>query len=388
MEFNSFANDTNDSANDTTDSNTSKHNPQLPKNQRYLGTVKRHLKSQDRKRPSILDITPSLISRVCPGVTTDQAEQVSLLAARDCFKLEESDAASDLFASAADLINDAPEMLSVGCRLIDHALRGGLRRGAVTEVCGESSAGKTQFCLQAAVQAQLVAVDLESGEVVKSYGGQQGSAEVGGGGKVVYICTEDQFPSERLSQMLTARYGSEQCIEVKTIRDGILIQRPREVAELETVIGPRLESLLAQGGVSLVILDSIAALLRGEFEGEGLARANTIHRLGMRLNNIASDHGVAVLVVNQVSDYIDQPQCSFGRGVVPALGMSWSNYVHTRLFLTKTRLVVSATPNAAIAGIKAETRLRTLEVDISSRLPQSKTYFTVEADGIKGVRIT
>jgi len=384
---NSFGNETSDSANDTTGSNTSRNNPELSKNQRYLAAVKRHLKSQDRKRPAILDVTPSLVARICPGVSPDQAEQVSLLAARECLKLEESDAVSDLFVSAADLLNDVPQMMSLGCRLIDHALRGGLRRGAVTEVCGESSAGKTQVCLQAAVQAQLVAGDFESGGVVKSYGGQA-SPMVTGGSKVVYICTEDQFPSERLSQMLTARYGNEQCNEVKTIRDGILIQRPREIAELETALGPRLEILLAQGGVSLVILDSIASLLRGEFENEGLARANTIHRLGMRLNNIASDHGVVVLVVNQVSDFIDQQQCSFGRGVVPALGLSWSNYVHTRLFLTKTRLVVSATPNAVIAGLKAETRLRTLEVDVSERLPSSKTYFTVEAEGIKGVRIT
>ena len=74
--------------------------------------------------------------------------------------------------------------------------------------------------------------------------------------------------------------------------------------ELESLLGARLDSVLSRrpGGVALVVVDSVTAVFRGEFEGEALVRAAAVHRVGTRLAQLAVQHGVAVLAVNQVSD--------------------------------------------------------------------------------------
>lgn len=43
---------------------------------------------------------------------------------------------------------------STGCPIIDETLEGGIRLGQVTEVYGESGCGKTQLCIQMALEVQ------------------------------------------------------------------------------------------------------------------------------------------------------------------------------------------------------------------------------------------
>ena len=43
---------------------------------------------------------------------------------------------------------------STGCPLIDQTLNGGIRLGQITELYGESGCGKTQFCIQMALEVQ------------------------------------------------------------------------------------------------------------------------------------------------------------------------------------------------------------------------------------------
>lgn len=47
--------------------------------------------------------------------------------------------------------------LSVGCPVLDELLRGGLPVGGVTELSGESGAGKTQLALQLCLSVQYPA---------------------------------------------------------------------------------------------------------------------------------------------------------------------------------------------------------------------------------------
>lgn len=65
----------------------------------------------------------------------------------------------------------------------------------ITEICGESGAGKTQILVQLSLMVQL-------------------PRELGGLDKgVAYICTEDVFPSRRLSQIaehFSQKYNIEQ----------------------------------------------------------------------------------------------------------------------------------------------------------------------------------
>lgn len=47
------------------------------------------------------------------------------------------------------------KVISCGCPLLDRFLRGGILVPGLTEIVGESSSGKTQFCLQLCLAVQL-----------------------------------------------------------------------------------------------------------------------------------------------------------------------------------------------------------------------------------------
>lgn len=66
---------------------------------------------------------------------------------------------------------------------MDKLTGGGISLRGVTEICAESSCGKSQLCLQLALNVQLS----------KAQGGLNKAA--------VFICTEDAFLSKRLSQL-------------------------------------------------------------------------------------------------------------------------------------------------------------------------------------------
>ncbi|XP_041069845.1 DNA repair protein XRCC3 isoform X3 [Carcharodon carcharias] len=74
--------------------------------------------------------------------------------------------------------------LSMGCPVLDLLLGGGIPLMGITEIVGESSAGKTQICMQLCLSVQFPS----------SYGGQDAGA--------VYVCTEDTFPNKRLQQLI------------------------------------------------------------------------------------------------------------------------------------------------------------------------------------------
>lgn len=69
------------------------------------------------------------------------------------------------------------------CAALDKIARNGLPIRGITEIVGESGCGKSQICLQLALNVQL---PLALGGLAKS---------------AVYICTEDAFPSKRLVQI-------------------------------------------------------------------------------------------------------------------------------------------------------------------------------------------
>lgn len=262
------------------------------------------------------------------------------------------------FISASTLLANNPPPLSVGCPLLDLALAGGLRRGGLTEVVGESSAGKTQFCLQCALTTA------SKGE------------------KVVYIVTEGSFPQARLDQMVEAR-GRED------LRDLVLVQQVKDVHHLLAVLGDQLDKVAKE--VALVIVDSVAAVIRydGDFT-TGLLKGEIVHKLGRAVLGVALRHNMAVLVVNQVTANMEGSRINcftWGRKVVASLGLAWTQYPHTRLWLTKTRLVVGKTASALLSGLQAETRLRTMHVDWSCRLETSTTHFLVDTKGCRGVRV-
>jgi len=243
--------------------------------------------------------------------------------------------------------------VSTGCPILDAALGGGLRRGAVTELAGEAGSGKTQLCLQFALSAARA------------------------GSQAVWVDTEG-FPHRRLDQLVVALARPE-------LRDLLLVQQVRDIDHLLTVLGAQLTGVAPTA--ALLVVDSVAALVRYTQHGDtGLARAGAVHKIGQRLAAVALEHGLAVLAVNQAVDLVEggaRTGYSWGRGTGPSLGLAWTHYPNTRLWLARTKQAVPLPPAGNLV------RLRRLQVDWSCRLPAGPVaQFVVTESGVRGVRIT
>ncbi|KAL0967555.1 hypothetical protein UPYG_G00253730 [Umbra pygmaea] len=263
--------------------------------------------------------------------------------------------------------------LSLGCPILDALLRGGVPLRGITELSGESSAGKTQLGLQLCLSVQY---PLE-------FGGLNSGA--------VYICTEDSFPIKRLRQLITqqARLRPElpqALIQDIHFSDNIYIEHAADLGALQSCISQRVPILLSRGLVRLVVVDSVAALFRSEFKvDEGIERARHMLTFAATLHRLSHSYNAPVLCINQVTDVMDDPDpahCNFGlvdNKVLPALGMAWANQVMVRLML---RRLPGFLGNKDQVGSSASRRL---EVVFAPHLPRASCLCGVWEEGVRGL---
>ncbi|XP_071789237.1 DNA repair protein XRCC3-like [Asterias amurensis] len=279
--------------------------------------------------------------------------------------------------------------VSTGCAVLDEFLNGGILTRGITEIAGESAAGKTQLCMQLCLSVQR-------------------SVENGGlGGGAVYVCTEDVFPSKRLHQLIQTFQGRLDATESKHLRlgDNIFIEHVSERDQLSHCIKYRIPLLLQQSQVKLIILDSLAALFRCEFSsGEAVKRAKHLQTLGAKLHHLGRVYGIPVVCVNQVTANMTPSSAnnnkSNQRQLIPALGLTWSNLVQTRLMLSRTDYQLTLDTSQHPENIErsrdigdpeglrsvTEVPVRSLEVVFAPHLPRDTCYYVVEADGVRGLR--
>ncbi|XP_022108570.1 DNA repair protein XRCC3-like [Acanthaster planci] len=273
--------------------------------------------------------------------------------------------------------------LSTGCEVLDAFLRGGILSPGITEIAGESAAGKTQLCMQLCLSVQRSTVN----------GGLDGGA--------VYICTEDVFPSKRLHQLIEnfqKRLSATKYHQLK-LGDNIFIEHLSERDQLVHCIQYRIPLLLKQSRVKLIVVDSLAALFRCEFSPrEAARRARHLQTLGAQLHRLSWLHDVPVVCVNQVTANMSNNSSSHSNQcqLIPALGLAWSNLVQTRLMLGRTNYKLSSFDAAGHQPQPADTErtvpetagvpVRTMEVVFAPHLPNDTCYFVVEAAGVRGLR--
>lgn len=187
---------------------------------------------------------------------------------------------------------------------IDEALGGGVPIRYLTELVGESGAGKTQFLLTLLLSVQLP----------PSHGGLEASS--------VYISTESALSTQRLSQLLRShpRLASIPQEQQPSLNRILTLQTP-DLESQEHILRYQLPVAIQRHGVKLVVIDSIAANYRAEFERRGpkahgptdtdarragagamAARRAQLLQLGALLRALAHDYGVAIVVANQVAD--------------------------------------------------------------------------------------
>ncbi|XP_048075876.1 DNA repair protein XRCC3 isoform X2 [Ursus arctos] len=263
------------------------------------------------------------------------------------------------------------QRLSLGCPVLDGLLRGGLPLDGLTELAGHSSAGKTQLALQLCLTVQFP----------RQHGGL--------GAGAVYICTEDVFPNLRLQQLIAQQRHLRTDVPgdvVDRIKFGnhIFIEHVADVDTLLECVSKKVPMLLSRGMARLVVIDSVAAPFRCEFDGPAaIPRARRLQALGAALRRLSCSFRSPVLCINQVTeaaeeqDAVPGPQGLWDERVSPALGMTWSNQLLMRLMVSRRRaedalLTPPGRPD------------RTLEVVFAPHLPPSSCSYTVHTEGVRG----
>ncbi|APA06245.1 hypothetical protein SS1G_01263 [Sclerotinia sclerotiorum 1980 UF-70] len=191
--------------------------------------------------------------------------------------------------SGKDVV-DKWEVISTLDDDMDRALGGGIPTGYITEITGESGAGKTQFLLTLLLSAQL-------------------PAPYGLTAPTLYISTESSLPTTRLSQILRTHPLLASHPSPPSLDKIISIVTP-DLESQDHILRFQVPVAIKRHGIRLLILDSVAANYRAEFERPGMTkgggnmaqRSAELVKLGQLLRDLAREFGVAIVVANQVAD--------------------------------------------------------------------------------------
>jgi len=243
---------------------------------------------------------------------------------------------------------------------MDRSLGPAFQQGNVIEIFGEAGSGKSQFCLDLALQTTAHSPH----------------------GRVLFIVTDRSFPARRMTQLLEHTDLSPNHL------DRIVVKSVWESKAFFEVLENNVPEMAKIMQLDLIVIDSIAGALRSEFESNQRDfRAHSVHKLGVILNKMARGLSIPIVVTNQVTAVIDQKQENFGRQVLPCLGLSWTCYVHTRLFVAKTGMTVQCDQLNLSKRLKIETSVRVVEVDFCPFLCNSVMHFIVDNAGIRAITI-
>ncbi|KXT12595.1 hypothetical protein AC579_375 [Pseudocercospora musae] len=181
---------------------------------------------------------------------------------------------------------------------LDTVLGGGIARGHVTEMVGESAAGKTQVLLTLllAVQMSVAAADAEA---------QHGTA-------ALYISTEAPLQTTRLAQILKTH---PRLLKLPpAARPSLSKVHSTHIHDLEAqehILRYQVPVAIEKHNVGLLVVDSVAANYRAEFDKGGPGRTGSealakrsaqLAKTASFLRSLAHKHNIAVVVANQVAD--------------------------------------------------------------------------------------
>jgi len=175
--------------------------------------------------------------------------------------------------------------------MIDQALNGGLLPGHLIEIVGESGAGKTQLAMQILLTVQL-------------------PPPRGLGKAAIYVSTEGALNTKRLSQLLIHNQDYDDMEpEQRPSLDHVHTITVSDLEAQEHILHYQLPVGIERYNAGLVVLDSVTANFRAEYQTRTAAqladRAIELTKLGNMLRKLAIEHGIVIVVTNQVSDRFD-----------------------------------------------------------------------------------
>jgi len=246
--------------------------------------------------------------------------------------------------SAAEMLQMRRNMitLTTGASQLDALLGGGVETGQITEIFGEFRCGKTQICHTLCVACQL---PIENG---------------GGESKALYIDTEGTFRPERLVS-IAQRFG----LNEEDVLENVTYARAYNAEHQEKLLS-EVGGVFCESRYALLVVDSCTGLFRTDYQGrnELAERQQSLNRFLRKVQGIANEHGVAVVLTNQVQATPGGPPGQ-GPAVAPVGGHVIAHASQTRLFLRKG---------------KGETRV--CKVWDSPSVPEGEAMFSISTGGI------
>ncbi|XP_065492102.1 DNA repair protein RAD51 homolog 2 [Caloenas nicobarica] len=240
-------------------------------------------------------------------------------------------------------VSPSSAFLSTTLHSLDKVLHGGVPCGSLTEITSPPGCGKTQFCIMMSVLATLPV----------SMGGLDGA--------VIYIDTESAFSAERLIEIAGNRFPVYFDSDEKLFCMTRSVHLYRDLtcgSVLKRIMS--LEEEVISKKVKLIIIDSVASVVRKEFDtklqGNLAERSNFLARGASMLKYLAEEFSIPVILTNQITtslsnspaiqadlvspaDDLSLSEGASGGGkresgcVTAALGNTWSHSVNTRLIL-------------------------------------------------------
>jgi len=233
--------------------------------------------------------------------------------------------------------------ITTGSRKLDELLGGGVETRTITEFFGEYGTGKTQICMQLAVNVQLP----------REKGGLEG--------KALFIDSEGTFRWERIEAMARA-LGLDPDKVMSNIIWARAISSDHQMAIVEEAM-----DIIPRENIKLLVVDSVTGHFRAEYPGrENLAiRQQKLNRHLHQLARIAEIYDVAVVVTNQV---MARPDIFYGDPTIAVGGHVLAHAPGVRIQLRRGR------GNRRIARI----------VD-APHLPESEAVFVITDAGIRDI---
>ncbi len=239
------------------------------------------------------------------GMSADRAKELATQA-RDMLQLR--------FQTAEELLLHRKTVvrLTTGCRALDELLGGGVETQAVLELVGQYGVGKTQICHALCVFVQQPF----------NNGGLEGTA--------LYIDTEGTFRPERVLEIAQNRG-----IVSDQILRNIIVARAFN-SDHQILIVEKLDELIKEKNIKLIVVDSIISHFRAEYLGrESLPmRQQRLNQHLHRLLRMAEIYNIPIIVTNQV---VASPDAFFGPPSKPAGGHILAHLSTNRVFLRRGR---------------------------------------------------
>jgi DNA-repair protein XRCC3 len=239
----------------------------------------------------------------------------------------------------------------------------------ILEISGQAGSGKSNIVYQLAVNERLFDMSRN----------------------VILISTEGKVATQRLIQMAEGHQFS-----VDEILSGIIISEADSVDQLRELVQTSLPARFfdeTNPPPSLVIIDSIAALFRIEYDVNAVPeRSRILFDITTTLKWISTTHNALIIATNQatanMSAFATNPE-----EWVPALGLSWANCVNVRVRIAKTQLKheieVGPIRSSPVGELPVEVQrmvpVRTIYVEVSPIRQEVKGQFYIDNAGVHGL---